>query len=74
MEKQKSNLVDIMKSTLQDAMKLKKVMIKKGLTRARAECPQTGCGGMLNGVLYKGRGGTCIRMYCDGACKRSMME
>ena len=61
-------------STLHDAMRLKKVMIKKNMSKARAKCPAPNCGGMLHGFTYKGRGGLCIRMYCDGPCARSMIE
>jgi hypothetical protein len=59
-------------STLRDAMKLKKVMLKRGITKAKAKCPE--CGGWLRGRLYKGRGGMNIAMFCEGTCKRSLMQ
>lgn len=58
------------KSTLRDAQKLKKVMLRKKLRRARAKCPE--CDGHLHGVLAGRR--DHLHMRCDGPCKRSMME
>ena len=55
---------------LREAVKLKKVMKKKGIRRARAVCPE--CGGILHGVLAGKR--DHLHVHCDGPCKRAMME
>lgn len=53
------------------AMKLKKVMLKRGLTAARAVCPS--CGAMLQGRLVGPR--NHLRMWCEGAgCTTTAME
>lgn len=57
---------------LETGMKLKKVMLKKGLERARAKCPF--CDGMLWGKLNKNRGALHLHMKCDGTCGTVMME
>lgn len=58
-------------STIEDAMKLKRVMLKKGMVRARAECPK--CGGWLQGRL-SGPPKNHMRFWCEGTCGRRMME
>lgn len=56
-------------TTLRDAVKLKKVMRKRGLKRARAKCPE--CEGMLWGsIMPNGH----LHMACDGPCKRGLMQ
>lgn len=55
---------------LETAMKLKAVMKKRGLTRARAKCPHCEAG-FLHGRIA-GRKGH-LHMACDG-CNARMME
>jgi uncharacterized protein with PIN domain len=57
-------------STMRDAIKLKSVMLKKNLTEARAKCPE--CEGELHGGLAGPK--KHMRFWCDGPCKRQMME
>ncbi|MDR6818450.1 hypothetical protein J2X76_003627 [Neorhizobium sp. 2083] len=57
-------------STITDGMKMKARMIEKGVTAARVKCPK--CDGMLHARLA-GRNNH-IRFWCDGPCKRQMME
>ncbi len=57
-------------STITDGMKMKAQMIKKGVTSARVKCPK--CDGHLHARL-SGRKNH-IRLWCDGPCKRQMME
>ena len=52
------------------ASKLKKVMIKKGLTRARCECPR--CGSFIWARISGPR--NHLHMACEGRCGMSMME
>jgi ssDNA-binding Zn-finger/Zn-ribbon topoisomerase 1 len=59
-----------MRSTMRDAVKLKAVMVKKNLYRAKAKCPE--CEGHLVGTRSKYNGH--ISMICTGPCKRQMME
>jgi ssDNA-binding Zn-finger/Zn-ribbon topoisomerase 1 len=58
------------RTTMRDAAKLKAVMVKKNLTRAKAKCPE--CEGFLVGFRspYNGH----MHMRCTGPCKRQMME
>lgn len=55
---------------IRDMVKLKKVMIDRGLTAAKAPCPE--CGGMLQGRLVGRK--NHMRMWCEGTCNRQMME
>lgn len=64
------NLLLTVKSTIRDAMKLKKVMMGRNLRAAKAKCPE--CGGMLQGRLAGRK--NHLRFWCDGECKRQMME
>lgn len=64
---------------LYSAVKLKAVMLKRGLTSAKAKCPLCEIG-HLHGRLITGRGagrhrqsGGAFRMWCDG-CPAQMME
>lgn len=57
-------------STMRDAEKLKKVMQKKNLKLAKAECPE--CGDWLMGRIVGPR--QHLHMRCDGTCKRIFME
>ena len=52
------------------AMKLKKVMLKKGLKHAKAECPR--CGSFIHGRIAGPR--NHLHMACEGKCGMSMME
>lgn len=57
-------------STIKDADKLKKAMLKRGITQAKAKCPE--CEGYLLGVLAGPK--KHLHMHCTGSCKRKMME
>ena len=57
-------------STIRDSVKLKTVMLKKGLRAARAPCPE--CGGELQGRLAGTK--NHMRFWCTGTCSRQMME
>ncbi|KEA07171.1 hypothetical protein [Rhizobium rhizogenes] len=57
-------------STITDGMKMKDQMVKKGVTSARVKCPK--CDGMLHARLAGRK--NHIRLWCDGPCKRQMME
>lgn len=57
-------------STITDGMKMKKQMLKKGIRSARVHCPK--CDGHLHARLA-GRNNH-LRFWCDGPCKRQMME
>jgi hypothetical protein len=59
------------------AEKLKKVMVKKNLSRAKAKCPM--CDGFLHGVLSNSLSRSRssrqhFAMSCDVTCKAWMME
>ena len=56
--------------TLRDAMKMKKVMLRRKLTTARAHCPD--CDGMLHAGLAGSK--NHIRFMCDGTCGKNLME
>lgn len=58
------------KSSIRDAVKLKKAMIKKNLRRAKAKCPE--CEGHIQGALVGRR--DHMRFWCDGTCNRQLME
>ncbi|MFC3074669.1 hypothetical protein [Shinella pollutisoli] len=55
---------------LATGMKLKSVMNKKGLKRARCVCPR--CGGTIRATLAGAR--NHLHMACDGGCGMQMME
>lgn len=57
-------------ATLETAMKLKAVMLKRKLTVAKAKCP--GCDGHVHGRIAGPR--NHMRMWCDGTCGAQMME
>ncbi len=57
-------------STITDGMKMKTQMLKKGVNAARVKCPR--CDGVLHARLAGRK--NHIRFWCDGPCKRSMME
>lgn len=57
-------------STITDGMKMKSQMIKKGVTSALVQCPK--CDGMLHARLAGRK--NHLRFWCDGPCKRQMME
>ncbi|CAN7396733.1 hypothetical protein [Neorhizobium sp. LjRoot104] len=57
-------------STITDGMKMKARMIEKGVTSARVKCPK--CDGMLHARLAGRK--NHLRFWCDGPCKRQMME
>lgn len=50
--------------------KLKRSMLKRGLTRAKAKCEL--CTGHLHGRLAGPK--NHLHMYCDGTCNATMME
>lgn len=52
------------------ASKLKKVMLKRGITRAKAKCEM--CEGYLQGALAGPK--NHLHMRCDGSCKAFFME
>lgn len=58
------------RSTIRDAIKLKARMMERDLTSAKVKCPE--CGGMLHGRLVGRK--NHMRFWCDGTCKRQMME
>ncbi len=55
---------------IKTASKLKKVMLRKGLKRARCECPR--CGNFIHGRIAGPR--NHLHMACEGRCGMSMME
>jgi ssDNA-binding Zn-finger/Zn-ribbon topoisomerase 1 len=57
-------------STITDGMKMKRQMLKKGIRSARVRCPK--CDGYLHARIA-GRNNH-LRFWCDGPCKRQMME
>lgn len=66
---------------LKTGAKLKKVMVEKGLTRAKAKCPKCEGAVSLHGVLVVGqaagrhrRSGGAFRMWCDNCAEIRMME
>lgn len=62
-----------LKEIMSTAGKLKTVMLKKGLTRARCKCPREGCWGIIHGSLNGKK--SHIHMGCDNpACYMRMME
>jgi hypothetical protein len=63
-----------MKAILETAAKFKKVMLKRGINRARTTCPK--CGGILHGRLNpRGNRPPHIHMACENAdCTYRMME
>ena len=69
-EADESGFMASVRTTIRDAMKLKAVMLRRGLRQARAKCPE--CGGELHGSLAGKR--NHMRFWCDGTCKRQMME
>jgi hypothetical protein len=63
------------------AMKLKKVMVDKGLTSAKAKCPKCEGAESLHGRLIVGqaagrhrKSGGAFRMWCDNCADIRMME
>lgn len=56
--------------TVKVAQQFKKVMQKKGLTQARAKCPD--CTGMLHGSLNGPKQHLWFR--CDGTCGKRFIE
>ena len=61
MEIEESELQKSVAATMRDAVKLKKVMMKRGLRTARAKCPE--CEGELHGVLAGKR--NHLHMSCN---------
>jgi len=59
-----------LETTIRDAFKLKRVMKKRGLTAARARCPE--CDGVLWGLLAGRK--QHLHFRCDGPCQRQLME
>jgi len=61
--------VQFMKS-LNAALKLKQLMLEKGVTSGRKKCTQ--CDGMTHGRLIGPK--KHMRFWCDGPCKAELME
>ncbi|MCZ4501012.1 MAG: hypothetical protein JWQ74_3567 [Marmoricola sp.] len=59
-----------LRTTIRDATKLKARMQERNVKAARVKCPE--CNGMLHGRLVGRR--NHMRFWCDGVCKRQMME
>ncbi|MBN9067068.1 MAG: hypothetical protein J0H60_11580 [Rhizobiales bacterium] len=61
---------EALRQTLTTGLKLKKIMLKKGIDRCRCECPRCG------GTIYAGLVGhkNHLRMACEGKCGMNMME
>lgn len=59
-----------MQEVLEMGTKLKAVMLKRGLVRAKAKCKR--CDGYLQGVLAGPK--KHLHMRCDGTCNAFMME
>jgi ribosomal protein S27AE len=55
---------------VQVAMKLKAIMVKRGLTRCRTKCPR--CGQTIHASLASRK--NHVRMACEGRCGMNMME
>jgi hypothetical protein len=56
--------------TFETGLKLKRIMLKRGLRRCRCECPR--CGGMIQAGLVGPK--KHLRMACEGQCGMNMME
>jgi hypothetical protein len=59
-----------MSRALETGLKLKKIMLKKGITRCRCACPR--CGGTIHAVLAGRK--NHLHMACDGRCGMNIME
>ena len=70
MTEAKKDFENVIETTLRDAIKMKNVMLAKKLTQARALCPE--CEGELHGALVGRK--NHMRFWCDGPCKRQIME
>lgn len=58
---------------VETSIKLKRVMLKRGLKRARANCPRCGVAGALRGALVGSR--NHMRMWCETpGCSMELME
>lgn len=55
---------------VETGLKLKKIMVKRGLRRCRCECPR--CGKTIQAALAGPR--NHLRMACEGQCGMNMME
>lgn len=62
--------MEVVKSIITDAMKLKRQMLKRKIVAAKVKCPR--CEGMLHGRLAGRK--NHMRFWCDGPCDRRMME
>lgn len=51
-------------------LKLKKIMVKRGLRRCQCKCPR--CGGMIQAGLVGPK--NHLRMACEGQCGMNLME
>lgn len=56
--------------TLEVAMKLKRIMLKKGIRQCKAKCDK--CEGMIYASLAGRK--NHVHMGCNGSCKRAVME
>lgn len=68
--KQREDFFAQFRDVIDTAVKLKKVMKKKGLSRARCICPR--CGKHIHASIssYNGH----MHMACEGQCGMAMME
>jgi hypothetical protein len=64
------NFLKSVADTFTNGIKMKQVMLKKGLQRARAKCPK--CEGELQGALVVSK--KHLRFWCTGTCGQQMME
>lgn len=68
--KKREAFFDQFRDVIDTAVKLKKVMNKKGLKRARCVCPR--CGKLIHASISSCNGH--MRMACEGSCGMAMME
>jgi hypothetical protein len=66
----KGDFMKFVGDTLANGIKMKTVMLKKGLQRARAKCPK--CEGELQGALVGPK--KHLRFWCTGTCGQQMIE
>lgn len=64
------DFMSTMRSTIEDASKMKSRMLERGVTAAKVKCPR--CEGTIHGRLVGRR--NHMRFWCDGDCQRQMME
>lgn len=60
------------RATLELHMKVKRVMMRKGLYRMRVKCPNAGCEGHIHGSRARRNNHTAV--WCDGTCGLRIVE